>query len=234
MQMERLLQLTADGSHTLYIPEMDEHYHSVNGAIQESEHIFIGAGLRAMEKPDIRILEIGFGTGLNALLTWKEAEQSGQFRHITYHTIERYPLSEEITARLNYGERAWPERKELFDALHRAEWNQPVDLSERFTLHKIEGDSNTCPLPESIDLIYMDAFAPEKQPEMWNEAFYHKLYTHADEGAILVTYCAKGEVRRAMQSAGFRMERLPGPPGKRHILRGRKSQAPIISGSFKA
>ena len=103
MQMERLLQLTADGSHTLYIPEMDEHYNSVNGAIQESEHIFIGAGLRAMEKPDIRILEIGFGTGLNALLTWKEAEQSGQFRHITYHTIERYPLSEEITARLNYG-----------------------------------------------------------------------------------------------------------------------------------
>lgn len=222
MQMERQLQLTADGSHTLYIPEMDEHYHSVNGAIQESSHIFIGAGLHSVEKEDIQLLEIGFGTGLNALLTWKEAELSGRFRHITYHTIERYPLPEEITSRLNYGEQVWPERKSCFDLLHRAEWNKPVDLSGCFTLHKIEGDSNTCPLPDNINLIYMDAFAPEKQPEMWNEAFYHKLYTHSVEGAVLVTYCAKGEVRRTMQSAGFDMERLPGPPGKRHILRGRK------------
>ena len=162
MQMERQLQLTADGSHTLYIPEMDEHYHSVNGAIQESSHIFIGAGLHSVEKEDIQLLEIGFGTGLNALLTWKEAELSGRFRHITYHTIERYPLPEEITSRLNYGERVWPERKSCFDLLHRAEWNKPVDLSGCFTLHKIEGDSNTCPLPDNINLIYMDAFAPEK------------------------------------------------------------------------
>lgn len=221
--IERRLQLTADGSHTLFIPEMDEHYHSVNGAIQESTHIFIEAGLRAVQKPEIQLLEIGFGTGLNALLTWKAVEQSAAIRRLVYHTVELYPLPEEITGALNYSDLVWPEQKGRFHALHQADWNREVELGDRFVLHKIAGDSNTCTLPEHIDLIYMDAFAPEKQPEMWNDAFYRKLYHHAAPGAVIVTYCAKGAVRRGMQAVGFRMERLPGPPGKRHMLRGWKS-----------
>ena len=220
--MEKELQIKADGSHTLYIPAMDEHYHSVNGALQESRHIFIEAGLHALEKDFIRIVEIGCGTGLNAFLTLKDVELS-QAHHIDYHTVELYPLPLDTIRALNYGELIWPERKELFLALHEAEWNTPVSISERFTLHKIEGNSNACELPDDIDLIYFDAFAPEKQPEMWNQEIYNRLYAHTAPGGVIVTYCAKGEVRRGMQAAGFEMSRLPGPPGKRHILRGIKN-----------
>lgn len=220
--MERELQITADGSHTLYIPEMNEHYHSVNGALRESRHIFIEAGLRTLEKDVVRIVEIGFGTGLNAFLTLRDATLS-EAHHIEYHTVELYPLPLDTIHALNYGELVWPERKELFFALHEAEWNRSVPVTERFTLRKIKGDSNTCELPDDIDLIYFDAFAPEKQPEMWNQAIYDRLYAHAAPGGVIVTYCAKGEVRRGMRAAGFEMSRLPGPPGKRHMLRGIKN-----------
>ena len=165
--MERVLQVTADGSHTLFIPEMNEHYHSVNGAWQESQYIFIGAGLHAVDKPVIHLLEIGFGTGLNALLTWKELEEVLTDKQVVYHSIELYPLSETLVSSLNYGELVWPEQKDRFQELHQAPWNQEVALSDQFILHKIEGDSNQCAFPTNIDLIYMDAFAPEKQPEMW-------------------------------------------------------------------
>ncbi len=221
-KIERELQLTADGSHTLFIPEMNEHYHSVNGAMQESKHIFINAGLHAVEKKEIHLLEIGFGTGLNALLTWKNLEEELTDTRVIYHTVELYPLSEEIVSSLNYGRLIWPEKEENFRLLHQAAWNEEVALTDRFVLHKIEGDSNHCDLPEGIDLIYFDAFAPEKQPEMWSQEIFNKIYDHAADKAVIVTYCAKGDVRRGMQSAGFNMERLPGPPGKRHILRGRK------------
>lgn len=219
--LKRELQETADGSHTLFIPAMDEHYHSVNGAMQESMHIFIDAGLHAVGKDRLRIFEVGFGTGLNAFLTLKEVE-TGCPRHIDYHSVERYPLDLNLVRSLNYGALAWPERKELFLALHTADWNVPVSISDRFTLHKIEGDSHTCALPDEIDLIYFDAFAPEKQPEMWSREIYDRLYAHTAPGGILVTYCAKGDVRRGMQGAGFQMSRLPGPPGKRHMLLGVK------------
>ncbi|OUO51962.1 SAM-dependent methyltransferase [Parabacteroides sp. An277] len=219
--IHRELQLTADGSHTLFVPEMNEHYHSVNGACQESEHIFIRAGLQEVPKKEIQLLEIGFGTGLNALLTLKAIEEAACQR-IVYHTIELYPLPPETIKALNYGDRIWPERKDLFFALHEAAWNKEVRISNWFVLHKIQGDCRLCTFPSNIDLIYFDAFAPEKQPEMWTQAMYEKLYQCAAEGAVLTTYCAKGEVRRGMQAAGFEMERLPGPPGKRHILRGRK------------
>ena len=220
--IKRELQVTSDGSHTLFIPEMNEHYHSVNGAMQESKHIFINAGLHAVDKDEIHLLEIGFGTGLNALLTWKELEEALPDKRIVYHTIELYPLSDDLVASLNYGDLIWPEKKENFKRLHQAAWNEEVALSENFILHKIEGDSNTCDLPKDINLIYFDAFAPEKQPEMWSQEIFNKIYAHAADEAVIVTYCAKGDVRRGMQAAGFTMERLPGPPGKRHILRGRK------------
>lgn len=219
--LKRELQVTADGSHTLFVPAMEEHYHSVNGAVQESMHVFIDAGLRRVEKEEIRLLEIGFGTGLNAFLTLRERERAG-IRAITYFSVELYPLEGAYTDALNYGEVAWPERKALFDALHRAPWDRPAEITEGFVLHKMAGDSRVLPLPSAIDLIYFDAFAPEKQPEMWTPEFFGKLYALAAPGGILVTYCAKGEVRRGLQQAGFRMERLPGPPGKRHMLFGRK------------
>ncbi|MEG1749649.1 MAG: tRNA (5-methylaminomethyl-2-thiouridine)(34)-methyltransferase MnmD [Tannerellaceae bacterium] len=220
--MERELQFTADGSHTLFIPEMDEHYHSVNGAVQESRHIFIGAGLREHPASSLRVLEVGFGTGLNAFLTLLEVEANGQ-RLVDYHTVELYPLGLDLIDKLNYGALICPEKQELFRSLHTAAWDCSVPITPRFTLHKIEGDSNRVPLPEQVDLIYFDAFAPEKQPDMWTEVLFNRLFALASPGCIIVTYCAKGVVRRMMQSAGFLMERLPGPPGKRHILRGRKA-----------
>ncbi|MDR1403863.1 MAG: tRNA (5-methylaminomethyl-2-thiouridine)(34)-methyltransferase MnmD [Tannerellaceae bacterium] len=216
------LQVTADGSHTLFIPEMDEHYHSVNGAIQESSHVFIQAGLQQLMKTNARILEIGFGTGLNAFLTLLNTNIP-----VEYYTIELYPLPLDMIRSLNYGKMICPEKEELFFALHIAPWNTPVKITDRFTLHKIQGDSNTCTLPENIDLVYFDAFAPDKQPEMWNQAIFNKLYQSMINNGILTTYCAKGSVRRMMQEAGYSIERISGPPGKREMLRATKSYSSL-------
>lgn len=215
--MKRELQETADGSHTLFIPEMDEHYHSVNGAVQESRHVFIEAGLHRQEKKDITVFEVGFGTGLNAYLTLLDAEN--EERSVDYYSVELYPLDPALVRALNYGDMICPEKKMLFTALHSAAWNEPVKITDHFTLHKIQGDNNSCTLPEDMDLIYFDAFAPDKQPEMWSQEIFDRLYAHTSEGGILTTYCAKGVVRRMMQKAGYSVERIPGPPGKREMLR---------------
>lgn len=228
MEEKRIILSTEDGSHTLYVPSLDEHYHSVNGALQESTHVFIHAGLKEIQKEEIRLLEIGFGTGLNALLSLQYIEGFSS-RKLIYHTIERYPLSREITDKLNYGEATGAMGTEWFQKIHAADWGRPVPITDHFILHKIEGDSNHCSFPSDIDLIFFDAFAPDKQPEMWESAIFEKLYKSASPEALIVTYCAKGEVRRRMQNAGFRMERLPGPPGKRHILRGGKT---LLQASF--
>ena len=215
--MKRELQETADGSHTLFLPEMDEHYHSVNGAVQESRHVFIEAGLHRQEKKDITVFEVGFGTGLNAYLTLLDAENED--RSVDYFSVELYPLDPALVRALNYGDMICPEKKMLFTALHSAAWNEPVKITDHFTLHKIQGDNNSCTLPEDMDLIYFDAFAPDKQPEMWSQEIFDRLYAHTSEGGILTTYCAKGVVRRMMQKAGYSVERIPGPPGKREMLR---------------
>lgn len=219
-QIKRELQVTADGSHTLFIPEMDEHYHSVNGAVQESRHVFLQAGLHLLNREEITVFEIGFGTGLNAFLTLLEAERLQ--KRITYYSAELYPLRMEVIQALNYGEMICAERKELFRALHEAPWGTSVEITENFTLHKIEGDSNQCLLPNEIDLVYFDAFAPDKQPEMWNQEIFNRLYAQMRTGGILTTYCAKGVVRRMMKEAGYSVERIPGPPGKREMLRAMK------------
>jgi tRNA U34 5-methylaminomethyl-2-thiouridine-forming methyltransferase MnmC len=216
----REIQQTADGSHTLFVPEINEHYHSMNGAIQESQHVFIDAGLRQLTKEHIRILEIGFGTGLNALLTLLEAERTAKSR-VEYHAVELYPLPAECIAALNYEEKACPERKGLFETLHSTPWDIPVGITDRFILHKIKGDISSCKLPSSIDLVYFDAFAPDKQPGMWNQEMFCILHERMAEGGLLATYCAKGSVRRMMQKAGYSVERIPGPAGKREMLRAR-------------
>ena len=212
------LQVTADGSHTLFNSQMDEHYHSTNGAVQESHHVFIEAGMRHQLKKELVVMEVGFGTGLNAFLTLLEAETTE--KKVVYHSVERYPLALETVHTLNYAKQIAPISESLYYALHEAEWDQLVEVTPNFTLHKIAGDSNTCRLPDNIDLIYFDAFAPDKQPEMWSQAIFDRLFEHTALGGILTTYCAKGVVRRMMQAAGYTMERIPGPPGKREMLRG--------------
>ena len=215
---------TSDGSHTIYAPKFDEHYHSINGAVQESKHVFINAGLKMCGKTEIRIFEVGFGTGLNAFLALLEAEQ--RKTKVFYTTIELYPLAEKDTEKLNYPQitdcHCGLERDTLeifFRKIHAVEWGNKAEISPHFSIEKIKADFTAFDLKENIDVIFFDAFSPEKQPEMWSEKIFAKLYEHCNEGAILTTYCAKGIVRRAMQTAGFTVERLPGSQGKREMLR---------------
>jgi tRNA U34 5-methylaminomethyl-2-thiouridine-forming methyltransferase MnmC len=218
--MKTELSITQDGSHTLYVPQIDEHYHSVNGAVQESMHIFINAGLKECPKDEIRVLEIGFGTGLNAFLSLLEAEK--EHKHILFTTIELYPVDFSVIKTLNYAEQLDPNRVIDFERLHTADWNTKLPITAYFTIEKIQADFTATTLNGLYDVIFFDAFSPEKQPEMWTEKVFSDLYNLSSEGAILTTYCAKGVVRRAMQKAGYWVERLPGPPGKREILRAKK------------
>ena len=212
------LEKTDDGSYTLYVPHLDEHYHSVKGALTESRHIFIDMGLRHSDVTEPRILEIGLGTGLNCFLTFLAAEETGKKIH--YKGIERYPLNEDTLRKLDYPTIINQGHETDYYAIHQAPWGRDVELSPKFTLHKIEGDFTSYPFDGKYDIIYFDAFAPEKQPEMWEQSLFDMLYNVLNEGGILTTYCAKGVVRRMLQSAGFTVERLPGPPGgKREILR---------------
>lgn len=215
------LEQTADGSYTLYVPELDEHYHSVKGALTESQHIFIDMGLKHSSVPSPRILEIGLGTGLNCFLTLMTAEET--HRKIHYTGIERYPLDVETISKLDYPSIIGKGHEQDYLAIHQAPWEEDAVLSSWFTLHKIQGDFTHYDFAKGYDIIYFDAFAPEKQPEMWEQSLLNSLYEVLNEGGILTTYCAKGVVRRMLQTAGFIVERLPGPPrGKREILRATK------------
>lgn len=215
--MQRIIEQTSDGSATLYVPELNEHYHSVKGALTESEHIYIQMGLNASQVSCPHVLEIGFGTGLNALLTQKEAERTK--RSVTYTGIELYPLEWETVRALHYSDDA------VFQTIHQANWEQNTIISPHFTLRKTKADFNQVDYGQipPADVVYFDAFAPEKQPEIWTEELFRKLYRQMNNDGILTTYCAKGSVRRMLQQTGFSVERLPGPPGgKREILRARK------------
>lgn len=225
--MERKIILTKDGSNTVSIPEMKVTYHSVHGAIQESQHVFITAGLHASgsltrHEPS-NILEIGFGTGLNVILTAIEAEKSENSFY--YVALEPYPLNDEEIVSLNYCELL--ERKDLqedFIKMHQCEWGKSIVMTENLLLHKSNHSVQTFEHKTPFHLIYFDAFAPSAQPELWTKEVFEKLYKLLIPEGILVTYCSKGDVRRAMQAAGFIIEKLPGPPGKREMLRAIKKQ----------
>jgi tRNA U34 5-methylaminomethyl-2-thiouridine-forming methyltransferase MnmC len=221
--MSKEFVITEDGSHTIYLPEMDEHYHSTHGAIQESLHIYINQGLLQVPKNEISILEIGFGTGLNAYLTYAFADNKNL--SINYFTIEKYPLTEIDYQKLNYPQNIFPEFAEVFEKLHRAKWDSVGEISATFSLMKIHDDLLSFKFDElpQFDLVYYDAFAPGKQPEMWTDEIIQKVASKVKKDGILVTYCAKGSVRRAFSSAGFHMERIPGPIGKKEILKGKKT-----------
>ena len=209
---------TGDGSSTLFIPDLNEHYHSINGAVQESEHVFIRTGLEVVKTLTICMLEMGFGTGLNALLTFRKAVN---FKSIHYYAIEKYPLSWEQVKQLKYEEFLGlsETEKEAFRSMHQSPWDVTTVLTDNFTLHKMKTDLKDYLTSEHFDLVYFDAFAPAVQPELWEEPVFTMLGQAMKPGGVLVTYCAKGEVRRRLQRSGFDVERLPGPPGKREILR---------------
>lgn len=213
------VEITADGSATIYVPHLDEHYHSVKGALTESLHIFRNCAFlyHSPSSQPLRVLEIGFGTGLNAVVT---AMATTKDRKAHYISLELYPVEAQLIEKLNYGEMV---DNDLLMALHQAQWNAPQVISPTFTLEKLQCDFTQCSLPHDIDVVYFDAFAPEKQPEMWDESLFKRIYDAMSNGGILTTYCAKGEIRRRLQRVGFIVERLAGPPGgKREILRATK------------
>jgi len=220
-----ILKTTSDGSHTLFLPELNEHYHSTFGALQEAKLVFIQNGLHYLQPclKEINLLEVGFGTGLNALLTVLEAKK--QQRKINYVAIEPFPLQKEVINTLNFPEQiGGPEAEGYFNKLHTANWGQASFLSDYFILNKIEAKLQEITLKQQqFHLIYFDAFGPDVQPEMWTEEVFAKLYDCLNFDGVLVTYSCKGSVKRALLAAGFLIEKLPGPEGKREVLRAVKT-----------
>ena len=208
---------TEDNSHTLYVSAIDETYHSIHGAVSEALHVFIEAGLNQCAKNNIRILEVGFGTGLNAYLTFF----AGKNKNIEYFSIEKYPLQENYWKTLNYAA-IYGNSPDIFEKIHSIEWGKNTPVRSNFSLCKIQGDFVPLPLQGEYDVIFYDAFSPQKQPELWTDEIFEKLFTHTSPGGILTTYCAKGAVRRAMQAAGYTVERIQGAKGKKEMLRAKK------------
>lgn len=220
--MKREIIKTADGSATIFLPDWNEHYHSRHGALQEALHVFIKSGfdhlLQKKEVEGIHILEIGFGTGLNALLSYYEAARKEV--NIDYTGVEAYPVSEEELRALEYASLfTEKDASAVFKALHECSWSRRTAISSFFTLQKQQMFFRDIKAENVFDLIFFDAFGPRVQPELWTEEIFAGMYRALRDEGVLVTYSAKGSVRRAMQAVGFLVERLPGPPGKREMLR---------------
>ncbi len=215
------IRLTADGSKTLYLPHLDETYHSSHGAIQEAVHVFIEHGLTyvSQKTESITVFEMGFGTGLNALLTalWAQKHQ----RMIHYIGIEHYPIEEEIWRQMEFVQ--VESEIALYAKIMYSEWGKFQEINPFFELKKIEQTVHNLDLNEKVDLIYFDAFGPKVQAEMWNLPVLKKMYDMLMPGGIFVTYCAQGQMKRNLKSLGFTLEELPGPPGKREMTRATKS-----------
>ncbi|MFM7024275.1 MAG: tRNA (5-methylaminomethyl-2-thiouridine)(34)-methyltransferase MnmD [Flavobacteriales bacterium] len=216
--MKPSLIITNDGSHSLRVEELNETYHSIHGALQEARHVFLKEGFYQTEE-EVSILEIGFGTGLNAFITMLEAHKT--VRKVNYTGIEKFPVSTDMIQALNYGQLLG--EPEWFDELHLLNWEMAVPVSDYFTLTKLQGDIATIDFAPAFHIIYFDAFAPDKQPEMWSKKVFAKMHEALLPGGILVTYCAKGQVKRDLKEVGFQVESVPGPPGKREMIRARKN-----------
>jgi tRNA U34 5-methylaminomethyl-2-thiouridine-forming methyltransferase MnmC len=218
---ENQLVISEDGSHTLFSGEYKEHYHSIHGAIRESRHIFLEAGLHFVhQKVDqVNLLEIGFGTGLNALLSCLESEALQL--PTTYVAIEPFPINSQFCKSLNYPlQLSAPSAQLFFNLMHDAAEGQEIKISDYFHLRRLKLEIKDFSSENDIfHLVYFDAFSPETQPEMWTEEVFNKLFSFLKPGGCLVTYSCKGIVKRALRSAGFEVHKLPGPPGKREILR---------------
>lgn len=222
--MKLVIEKTGDGSLTLYRKDIDEHYHSVKGALAESRHVYIEEGWRKSSEifNPIRVFEVGFGSGLNAAVTAYTAQESKI--PTEYYAVELYPLPKETTdviaKTLDKG------YIEMFQRVNESPWEKCTQINPYFSLTKMEANLLTMDLPTNLAVVYFDAFAPEKQPEMWDEAVFRKFFDVMKPGGVLTTYCAKGSIRRMLQQIGFLTERLPGPiGGKREILRANKPSA---------
>lgn len=213
--------ITADGSSSILNSELNEPYHSKHGAVAESRHVFIANGLAPRAETSeqvLKIFELGFGTGLNAILSYEYAIQHNKEVH--YTGVEAFPLKKAIVEELNYSKHLNNSKLDSrFKQLHDLPWNKPYNTNELFCFMKINKQFDDFKTKSKFDLVFFDAFAPEKQPELWTLEVFEKMKSLMNPNAFLVTYCAKGEVRRRMQKAGFEVERLPGPPGKREMLR---------------
>jgi len=223
--VERKIIKTGDGSVTIHLSEWDEQYHSKHGAIQEARHVFIKMGLEYWvglnKEQNPAILEIGFGTGLNAFITFLEAQKL-QLK-IDYTGVEAYPVSTSEIKALNYAEMLSAENQiKTFQRLHEIPWNKKVNISENFQLEKQQKRFEEIEDINQYNLVFFDAFGARVQPELWTEDIFTIMFAAMKNNSVLVTYSAKGSVRRAMQTAGFIVERLPGPPGKREMLRALK------------
>lgn len=215
---------TQDGSHSLLNESLNETYHSTHGAIQESLHVFIKNGLHFLlkENPprEIAVLEIGFGTGLNALLVLRES-LNGENK-ISYTSVEAFPVAPQFISQLNYADQLNFNPVHFLD-LHQADWNKMVKITSTFEIEKREGTVQEMNFEDEVyDLVFFDAFAPNKQPEMWEKALLQKIFRTMKKDSVFVTYCAKGQVKRDLKSVGFKVETLPGPPGKREMVRATK------------
>ena len=213
---------TEDGSHSLYNKILNETYHSFHGAIQESKHVFIKSGLDYLlekGKTEINVFEVGFGTGLNALLTAEWAEKNEIY--ISYDSIEAFPVSKEYTSQLNYTSVIKGENiQSWFDSLHDIPWDEQHKINNFFSFKKINGLMKEYPLPrDKYDVIFFDAFAPNKQPEMWELDILSKIYQSMMPGGAFVTYCAQGQLKRNLKSLNMEVETLTGPPGKKEMVR---------------
>ena len=219
--LPREIMQTEDGSHSIYIPELQEHYHSTHGAVVEAKHVYIEAAYCFADRHDCHILEAGFGTGLNALLTLEAALSQG--KRVVYHAYEKYPLTEAEYRVLNYGNCVHSQYASYFQCLHEVPWNTDVEVAPGFILHKHAADFNEVCFDTVFDVVYYDAFNPDVQPPLWSRNLLQLFYNSLKPGGVLTTYCVKGIVKQAMRDCGFAIKRLPGPPGKHQMLRAIKS-----------
>ncbi|MDX2361441.1 MAG: tRNA (5-methylaminomethyl-2-thiouridine)(34)-methyltransferase MnmD [Crocinitomicaceae bacterium] len=220
--MKRTVIATTDGSKTIYIEEMDETYHSSHGAIQEAKHVFIKNGLEVLESDSIRVFELGFGTGLNALLTCKFANDADRF--IEYHGIEAFPVSLEMASEMDYPSLIEGDYSPHFESIHSNKRDDLIEITDKFSLKKIEAKIQKVELdPDYYDIVFFDAFGPRAQSEMWEMEILKKMYDALKVNGVLVTYCAQGQFKRNLKALGFTVESLPGPPGKREMTKAIKN-----------
>ncbi len=217
--LKRKIFITDDGSTSIKIPELNENYHSTHGAIQESKHIYINNGIKYIGKKNINIFELGYGTGLNAILSFLESEKSNI--KIDYTSIEKYPLTSDEIKKINYFEKL--NINNNFYNLFTENWDTKIKITDNFCLHKIEGDFTEYNFNKNYDLIFFDAFAPDIQPKLWNKQIFDKISKNLNNNGIIVTYSVKGDVKRILKSLNFKIELPDGPPGKRNMLRAIKN-----------
>ena len=219
--MKREIIQTLDGSTTIHLQEWDECYHSKHGAIQEAQHVFIKNGLSLFENTHVSILEIGFGTGLNAFISFLEAKKLNQT--IDYVGVEAYPVSADEVLSMNYVEELnATDESAIFKTMHESNWEEKISLNKDFSLTKRKQFFEAIDDIEKFDLIYFDAFGYRVQPELWSTEIFRKMYNALKPNSVLVTYAARGVVKRSMIEVGFTVEKLAGPPGKREMFRARK------------